>query len=68
MAGLATLACFGSALWALRLAPVGQVAALRETSILFALMFARFGLGERIGMAGLAGGSAIAAGAVLILL
>ena len=67
-AGLATLACFGTALWALRLAPVGAVAGLRETSILFALLFARFGLGERVGLAGVIGGSAIAAGAVLILL
>ena len=67
-AGFATLACFGSALWALRLAPVGAVAGLRETSILFALLFARFRLGERVGLAGALGGSAIAAGAVLILL
>ena len=67
-AGIATLACFGSALWALRLAPVGAVAGLRETSILFALLFARFWLGERVGPAGVFGGSAIAAGAVLILL
>jgi drug/metabolite transporter (DMT)-like permease len=67
-AGFATLACFGSALWALRLAPVGAVAGLRETSILFALLFARFGLGERVGPAGALGGATIAAGAVLILL
>ena len=67
-AGLATLACFGSALWALRLAPVGAVAGLRETSILFALLFARFRLGERVGLTGALGGGAIAAGAVLILL
>lgn len=68
LAGVATLACFGSALWALRLAPVGAVAGLRETSILFALLFARFALGERIGVAGAVGGASIALGAVLILL
>ncbi len=46
----ATLAAYGSALWAMSLdVPVASVAALRETSILFAAGLAVFLFGERIG-------------------
>lgn len=66
LAGLVTLVAFGSALLAVGLAPVGEVAALRETSVLFALAFAHWGLAEAVTPHRLAGGAAIAAGAALI--
>ena len=44
-------------------APIAPVAALRETSILFGLVLARFVLGERLGLARIAGGLLILAGA-----
>lgn len=47
--GLASMGGYGIALWAMTQAPVAAVAALRETSILFALLIARFTLGEKPG-------------------
>ncbi len=49
--GLASMGGYGVALWAMTRAPVAAVAALRETSILFALLIARVLLGERPGAA-----------------
>jgi drug/metabolite transporter (DMT)-like permease len=64
--GAATLASYGIALWAMTRAPIAAVAALRETSILFAILISIFVLREkptwhRITTAGL-----LAAGAVAI--
>lgn len=64
--GAASVAAYALALWAMALAPVAAVAALRETSTLFGLVLARLALGERPGAAGWAGAAAIAAGAALI--
>ena len=47
-------------------APLAAVAALRETSILFAALIAKFFLGERIGRKRALAITAIAAGAVLM--
>jgi drug/metabolite transporter (DMT)-like permease len=47
-------------------APMGMVAALRETSILFALLLSVFVLKERAGPWRLAAGGLIALGAVLL--
>lgn len=47
-------------------APLAAVAALRETSILFAALIARFFLSERIGGKRACAFAAIAAGAVLM--
>ncbi len=44
--GGATLLSYGIALWAMTLAPVAAVAALRETSILFAALISIFVLKE----------------------
>jgi drug/metabolite transporter (DMT)-like permease len=47
-------------------APVALVAALRETSVLFALLIARAALGERVGTMRWAGAASIVAGVVAI--
>jgi drug/metabolite transporter (DMT)-like permease len=46
--GACTFGSYGIALWAMTLAPVALVAALRETSILFGMVFSVFILKERI--------------------
>ena len=45
------MASYGAALWAMTKAPIGAVAALRETSVLFAALIATAFLGERFGPA-----------------
>jgi drug/metabolite transporter (DMT)-like permease len=60
---------FGSylvALWAMTLAPIAAVAALRETSILFALMLGSFWLKESLTPARIVAASLILAGAAAI--
>ena len=64
LGGLATVGSYGIALWAMTRAPVAAVAALRETSILFATAIAAFVLRERIGRTRLAAVALIACGAV----
>lgn len=65
-AALGALAAFVPALIAYRYAPAGVVNALRETSILIALAAGRLWLGERPGHWHWAAGSAIAAGAIIV--
>lgn len=48
--GIGTMTSYGVALWAMTLAPVAIVAALRETSILFATGISALILGERVGV------------------
>jgi len=64
LGGLASVGSYGIALWAMTRAPVAAVAALRETSILFATAIAAVILRERIGRARLAAVALIACGAV----
>ncbi|MGW8392018.1 EamA family transporter [Pseudoduganella sp. HUAS MS19] len=66
LGGAGTLGAYGLALWAMTVAPLAAVAALRETSILFAALIARFFLSERIGGKRALAIAAIAAGAVLM--
>ncbi len=66
LGGAGTLGAYGLALWAMTVAPLAAVAALRETSILFAALIARFFLSERIGSKRAVAIAAIAAGAVLM--
>lgn len=66
LAGSIAFTCYWIALWALANAPIALVAALRETSILFALALARLRLRERLDGAKLAGAGAVLAGIVLI--
>ncbi len=55
---------YGAALWAMTKAPIGMVAALRETSVLFAAVIAAVILRERFGMARWLGTALILAGLV----
>ncbi len=64
LGGLASVGSYGIALWAMTRAPVAAVAALRETSILFATAIAAFVLHEHIGRARLVAVALIACGAV----
>lgn len=64
--GGATVASYGLALWAMTFAPVAIVAALRETSILFATAIAGLALKENVGPARVAGACMIALGAVVL--
>jgi len=66
LGGAGTLGAYGLALWAMTVAPLAAVAALRETSILFAALIAKFFLSERIGSKRALAIAAIATGAVLM--
>ncbi len=47
--GAMTYAAYGLALWAMTVAPIGAVAAVRESSVLFATAIGAVALGERFG-------------------
>lgn len=64
--GVGVTASYGMALWAMTVAPIAVVAALRETSILFAALIARVVLGERIGPRRLVSICTIACGAAML--
>ncbi|MBX8813419.1 EamA family transporter [Pseudochrobactrum algeriensis] len=64
--GAGTLGSYGLALWAMTMAPVAMVAALRETSILFGMILSLFLLREHISMKRLAGALLIVCGTVLM--
>lgn len=61
--GALSVGSYGVALWAMTQAPVAVVAALRETSILFATAIALLVLRERVGPLRLLGAALIACGA-----
>jgi drug/metabolite transporter (DMT)-like permease len=67
LAGGTSLLSFGSALFALRLAPVGLVSALRETSVVFGMLIAAFVLREHVDRRRLTAAAAIVAVAIIIL-
>ena len=64
--GVCSVASYATALWAMTLAPIGAIAALRETSMLFAVLLAWTVLGERPGRRGLLAIVLIAAGAATL--
>ncbi|MDB5948518.1 MAG: EamA family transporter [Massilia sp.] len=64
LGGAANLGSYALALWAMTQAPVAAVAALRETSILFAAAIAALVLGEKVGARRLAAIALVACGAV----
>lgn len=64
--GLATGGSYAIVLWAMTQAPVAVVAALRETSIVFAVAIAAWVLRERVGRARVLGALLIAGGAVTL--
>src|ERR1700722_1787173 len=61
-----TVASYGLALWAMTVAPIAVVAALRETSILFGAIISGLLLKERIGSTRFAAACAIALGAAVL--
>jgi drug/metabolite transporter (DMT)-like permease len=67
-AGLVSVIGYGTVLWAMTLAPLAVVSALRETSVLFAVLIGHFALGEPLGARRLAAGGAICLGAALLAL
>ncbi|WP_347265985.1 DMT family transporter [Paracoccus sp. (in: a-proteobacteria)] len=64
--GIGTSASYGLALWAMTLAPVAMVSALRETSILFGAAISGLILRETVGRARIAAACLIAAGAMAL--
>ena len=66
LGGIGAIASYAAALWAMTMAPVAVVAALRETSILFATLISALLLSEQMTPARLAAAGLIAAGAVLV--
>jgi len=66
LGGLATGGSYAIVLWAMTLAPVAVVAALRETSIVFAVAIAAWVLRERVGRMRVLGALLIAGGAATL--
>ena len=64
--GASSVASYALALWAMTRAPVGQVAALRETAMLFGVLLAWAVLGERPAPRALVAVALIAAGAAAL--
>jgi drug/metabolite transporter (DMT)-like permease len=64
--GVGTAAAYGLALWAMTVAPIAVVAALRETSILFGVIISGVLLKEQVGLVRLAAACAIALGAAVL--
>jgi drug/metabolite transporter (DMT)-like permease len=66
LGGASTLASYGLALWAMTQAPIALVAALRETSVVFAAIMAAFFLAEPVTRLRVASIMTVATGAVAI--
>ena len=66
LAGAASLGAYGIVLWAMTRAPVAAVAALRETSVIFAALIGARLLREPFGAARTAAAVVVAAGAALL--
>ena len=66
LGGACTAGSYAIALWAMTLAPIALVAALRETSVIFGTVFASLFLGERFGPVRYLAALAVTAGAVAI--
>lgn len=64
--GALMVTAYGLVLWAMTRAPVAAVAALRETSVVFAAFIGARLLGERFGGARMAAAAVVAAGAALL--
>ena len=62
LAGAGSVAAYGIVLWAMTRAPVAAVAALRETSVLFAAVIGALWLREGFGVARIAGAASVVAG------
>lgn len=62
LGGFCSVAAYGIVLWAMTRAPVAAIAALRETSVLFAAIIGTVLLKEGFGVARLAGAASVVAG------
>jgi drug/metabolite transporter (DMT)-like permease len=62
--GLCTAASYAFALWAMTVAPIALVAALRETSVIFGTVFASLFLKERFGVLRYVAANAVMFGAI----
>jgi drug/metabolite transporter (DMT)-like permease len=63
---MCTTVSYSVALWAMTLAPIALVAALRETSVIFGTIFASLFLKERFGLVRYLAAGAVTAGALAI--
>jgi len=66
LAGALSVAAYGTVLWAQSRAPLAEVAAIRETSVIFAALIGMMFLKEHFGIRRVAAAAVIAAGIVLI--
>jgi len=66
LGGLCTTASYGVALWAMTIAPIALIAALRETSVIFGTAFAALFLKERFGPLRFLAAGAVTLGAAAI--
>ncbi len=66
LGGTASIGSYAIALWAMTLAPVASVAALRETSVLFAVVLSTWLLKERFGVQRALGAAVIVAGVLAL--
>ncbi len=64
--GAMTYAAYGIALWAMTVAPIGAVAAVRESSVLFATVIGAAVLGERFGALRWLAAALVVVGLVLV--
>lgn len=64
--GACSVASYALALWAMTQAPIGAIAALRETAMLFGVLFAWWFLGEKPGQRALVAIMIIATGAAVL--
>lgn len=64
--GMMSLLAYGIVIWAVTLAPMGMVSALRETSVLFALLIGWMFLGEKLTLRRVLSCLVIAVGAVVL--
>ena len=66
LGGALSLLAYGIVIWAMTRAPIGLVAALRESSVLFAVLLSWLWLGERLGRVRLMAALVILCGILLI--
>jgi len=64
--GVLSLLGYAIVIWALARSPMGQVSALRETSILFAVLMGTIFLGEELTVGRIVAGAMIAVGAIVL--
>ncbi len=66
LGGVCTAASYAFALWAMTVAPIALVAALRETAVIFGTVFAALFLKERFGVMRYVAANAVVFGAVVL--